>query len=132
MEHFDEALEMNQEALKLANILRRTETANLITGNMGSSYFALGDFENAIPFFKRAAQATGEQKLYDSQTHWLLDVAECFYEEHDYAQADEIFTQALKIARQLDEKSSSDGMLERFGPSGPGNRTFGRCRKVQQ
>jgi CHAT domain-containing protein len=105
-ERFDEALEMNQDALKLANALGRAETANLITGNMGSSYFALGDFENAIPLFTQAAQATGEQKLYDSQAHWLIDVAECYYEEHEYAQAEEILAQALRIARQLDEKSA--------------------------
>jgi CHAT domain-containing protein len=106
MEHFDEALEMNQEALKLANAMGRMETGKLITGNMGSSYFELGDFENAIPLFTQAAQSAGDRKLYDSQAHWLMDVAECYYEEHEYEQAEKILEQVLTVARQLDEKTA--------------------------
>ena len=106
MEHFDEALEMNQEALKLANAMGRAETGKLIVGNMGSSYFALGDFENAIPLFTQAAQSAGDKKLYDSQAHWMMDVAECYYEQHEYEQAERILTQVLAVARQLDEKTA--------------------------
>ncbi len=106
MEHFDEALEWNQAGLKLANATGRDDTAKLIIGNMGSSYFALGDFENARPLFRQAADKAGEQKLYDYQAHWLMALAECYYAEQDYAQAEKILGEGLKIARPLEEKSA--------------------------
>jgi CHAT domain-containing protein len=105
-EHFDEALEWNQAGLKLANQMGRDDTAKLILGNMGSSYFALGDFENAIPLFRQAAAKAGEQKLYDYQAHWLMALAECYYAEQDYAQAENILEEGLKIARPLEEKTA--------------------------
>ncbi len=105
-ERFDEALERNEEALKLANAMGRTETAKLITGNKGASYFALGDFENAIPLFEEAAEAAGKKKLYDSQAHWLTNLAECYNEEHEYEKAEGILKQVLAIARNLDEKTA--------------------------
>ncbi len=106
MERFDEALEWNQAGLKLANAMRRDDTAKLILGNMGSSYFSLGDFENAIPLFRQAADKAGEQKLYDYQAHWLMSLAECYYAEQDYAKAEAILAQGLKIARPLEVKTA--------------------------
>ncbi len=105
-ERFDEALEWNEQGLKLANTMGRTETAKLITGNKGASYFALGDFENAMPLFQEAAEAAGAKKLSDSQAHWLTNLAECYYAEHEYAKAEEILTQVLKISRTLDSKTA--------------------------
>ncbi|HEY2121152.1 MAG TPA: tetratricopeptide repeat protein, partial [Candidatus Acidoferrum sp.] len=106
MDRFDEALEWNQAGLKLANSMGRGGTAKLIIGNMGSSYFQLGDFENAIPLFKEAAEDSGGRKLYDLQAHWLTNLAECYYAEHEYGQAEQILLQVLRISRQLDEKTA--------------------------
>ena len=106
MERFDEAVEWNQAGLKLATAMGRDDTAKLILGNMGSSYFSLGDFENAIPLFRQAADKAGEQKLYDYQAHWLMSLAECYYAEQEYAQAEKILEEGLKIARPLETKSA--------------------------
>jgi CHAT domain-containing protein len=105
-EHFDEALEWNQAALKLANALGRNDTAKLITANIGAAYFYLGDFENAEPLFRQAADQYGQRKLYDYQAHWLMDEAECYYQAGDYRQAEEILLLVLKISRQLDAKKA--------------------------
>ncbi len=106
MEHFDEALAWNQEGLTLANAMRRDDAAKLILGNMGSSYFSLGDFKNAMPLFRQAADKAGQQKLYDYQAHWLMALAECYYAEKEYAQAKAILEEGLKIARPLEEKTA--------------------------
>ncbi len=105
-ERFDEALEWNESGLKLAQSMGRDATAKLITGNMGSSYFGLGDFENAIPLFKVAAEDAGARKLYDLEVHWLTDLAECYYAEHEYAKSEQILLEELNVARQLDEKTA--------------------------
>ncbi|HMD42400.1 MAG TPA: CHAT domain-containing protein [Candidatus Acidoferrum sp.] len=105
MERFDEAVEWNQAGLKLANSMH-SPTAEVIIGNMGAGYFGLGDFENAIPLFKEAAEDARSRKLYDLEAHWLTDLAECYYAEHQYAQAEQILTQALQVSRQLDEKTA--------------------------
>jgi CHAT domain-containing protein/Flp pilus assembly protein TadD len=106
MERFDEALEWNQAGLKLATATGREETAKLITGNMGASYFSLGDFENAKPLFRQAADEAGKRKLFASQAHWLMALAECFYAERDYPQAEAILEEGLRIARPLEEKTA--------------------------
>jgi CHAT domain-containing protein len=106
MGRFDEALEWNQTGLQLADSMGRNETAKLIIGNMGASYFLLGDFENARPLFRQAADEYGNRRLYDYQAHWLMSLAECYYAERDYAAAEAILKEVLPIARSLDEKTA--------------------------
>ena len=106
MERFDEALEWNQAGLKLATATGREDSVKLIEGNMGASYFALGDFKNAEPLFRQAADGAGKRKLYSYQAHWLMALAECLYADRDYAQAGAILEEGLKIARPLEEKTA--------------------------
>lgn len=104
-DRFDEALDWNQEALKLSRSLGMKDTVTTIVGNMAWSYSELGDFENALPLYKQAAEASQKAKLDLNQSFWLTGVANTYYAEHDYASADGILQQALKLARGLDDKS---------------------------
>jgi CHAT domain-containing protein len=106
MGHFDEALEWNQSALKLATAAGSGDIAKLVIGNMGASYFLLGDFENAKPLFRQAADEYGKRKMYDYQARWLMSVAECYYAERDYGSAEAILKEVLPIARSLEEKTA--------------------------
>ena len=104
-EHFDEALDWNQSALRLSRSLEMKDTVGVILGNMGWNYFDLGDFENAMPLYKEAAEDSERRKIPATQAYWLAGVANSHYALHDYTAAQAILEQALKIARGLDEKS---------------------------
>jgi CHAT domain-containing protein/Tfp pilus assembly protein PilF len=104
-EHFDEAIDWNQSALKLSRALGMKDTVGVILGNMGWNFFDLGDFENAMPLYKEAAEDSERRKIPTTQAYWLTGVANSHYALHDYESAQAILEEALKIARGLDEKS---------------------------
>lgn len=105
-EHFGQAIDWDQAGLKLARAFQMRDTAAVIVGNLGSIYFSLGDFENALPLFKQAADEAKNKKLYDYEAHWLTSVATAYYAEHDYESAKTVLITAHGIARGLDEKSA--------------------------
>lgn len=105
-ERFDEALEWNRVALELATKSGREDMAKLITGNIGASYFALGDFKNARPNFFEAAEDAGKRGLFSTQAHWLMALAECYFAEREYAEAKRTLERGLQIAEPLEEKTA--------------------------
>ncbi len=105
-EHFGQAIDWDQAGLKLAQASQMKDTAAVIVGNLGWSYFSLGDFENALLLFKQAADEAKNKKLYDYEAHWLTSVATAYYAEHDYESAKAVLITALGIAKGLDEKSA--------------------------
>jgi CHAT domain-containing protein len=105
LEHFDEALGWDQSALQLSRAQGFKSNITVIVGNMAWSYSELGDFDNALPLFRQAAEESREAKLDLYQSYWLTGVANSYYAEHDYASADANLQQALKLARGLDDKS---------------------------
>ncbi len=106
MEHYGEAIDWDNEGLKLARASQMKDTAAVIVGNLGWSYFALGDYENALPLFKLAAEEAKSKNLLDYEAHWLTSVATAYYAQHDYESARSTLLTALTIARGLDDKSA--------------------------
>lgn len=104
--HFDEAIDWNQAALNLSRSLGLKANIGIIFGNMGWSYFQLGDSQNALTLYKQAADESESRKLLAYQAYWLTGVANSYYAQHNYEAAEAILTQALRIARGLDEKTS--------------------------
>jgi CHAT domain-containing protein len=105
-EHFGQAIDWDQAGLKVAQAFQMRDTAAVIVGNLGWSYFSLGDFENALLLFKQAADEAKDKKLFDYEAHWLTSVATAYYAEHDYESAKAALITALGIAKGLDEKSA--------------------------
>src|SRR5258708_18353834 len=55
-EHFDEAVDRAHGALELSRSLGLKPLAATVLGNLGWSYFELGDFVNALDFFSNGPQ----------------------------------------------------------------------------
>jgi CHAT domain-containing protein len=104
-EHFDEALDWNQQALELSQSLGIKDAVTTIKGNMAWSYFELGDFENARVLYEQAAEDSGRSKLDSYQAFWLTGVANSYYAMREYDSADVVLQRALKVAKGLDDKS---------------------------
>jgi CHAT domain-containing protein len=110
-EHIDQAIDWNQAALKLSRSLGYKDTAASILGNMGWNYLELGDFQNAMPLYKEAAEESERRKLTAYQAYWLTGVADSQYAQRDFKAAEETLLKALELARGLDEKSALTGSL---------------------
>ena len=53
-EHYDEAIDWDRSALQMSDDLKTGLYTSGIQGNMGWSYFSMGDFENAKSLFEKA------------------------------------------------------------------------------
>jgi CHAT domain-containing protein len=98
---FDEAIDQNQEALRLSRLMgKRTYVATAL-GNMGWSYFELGDFPNALDFYKQGAEASAESGLPGYSAYWFTGVANSYLALHEYALAEELARRTLDRASAL-------------------------------
>src|SRR5260370_31117034 len=62
-EHYDEAIDWNRAALQLARSVGAQHSLAQILGNMGWSFFEMGDFENALMSFHQAEEASAKSGL---------------------------------------------------------------------
>lgn len=98
--HYDEALDWNQTALHLAESQQAQSALAQIPGNMAWCYLRLGDFDNALSFYKRAAGTAASANLRELQIYWLTGIANVYHQQHDYAAAEAVLTQSLDLARK--------------------------------
>jgi CHAT domain-containing protein len=100
-EHFDEAVDRNQAALQLARSLNLGGLTTTILGNMGWSYFELGDFDNALEFYKQGAETSARSGLPGYSAYWFTGVANSYLALHEFAPAEELARTTLDRAREL-------------------------------
>ncbi|HYT20380.1 MAG TPA: CHAT domain-containing protein [Candidatus Polarisedimenticolia bacterium] len=100
-EHFDEAIDRNQDALSLARTLDTKGLVSTALGNLGWSYFELGDFENSLDFYRQGAERSAQSGLSGYSAYWFSDVATAYLALRDYTQAEELARTTLKRAREL-------------------------------
>ena len=100
-ERFDDAIDLGDAALQLSRSLDFRGMAATILGNLGWNYFELGDFENAVDFYRQGAQASSASGLPGYSAYWFSDVATAYLALHDYAQAEELARTTLKRAQNL-------------------------------
>jgi CHAT domain-containing protein len=105
-EHYDESIDWNRSGLQLSQSLGARSSLVLALGNTGWSYAELGDFENALIFYKQAEQTSAESKRIGSQTYWLTSIAYVYHLQQNYEAAGVILEQALDLARTLDNKGT--------------------------
>jgi CHAT domain-containing protein/Tfp pilus assembly protein PilF len=102
-EHYDESIDWNREALRFAQSSGQGLAVPDILGNMGWSYFQLGDFENALSYYKQAEEAAGRAGLVTNRVGWLNNIGTVYYEQRDYKSSEATMHRALDLARSLDD-----------------------------
>ncbi len=105
-EHYDEAIDWNRAALQMAHSVGAQSSLAPVLGNMGWSYRKLGDFENALEFYKQAEKASVRSGLAGDQIYWLTGISNVYYELHDYISAETVLRQGLGLARTQDDKGT--------------------------
>jgi len=101
MEHHDESIDWNEQALRLNHSQGWLGLASKAEGNLGWSYFELGDFSNALIQYETAEKEAVRAGLDHERVLWLTNSAVVHYELHDYAAAREEADKALQLALKL-------------------------------
>jgi CHAT domain-containing protein len=100
-EHFDEAVSRANAALEFSRSLGLEPLADTVLGNLGWGYLELGDFENALVFYKQGAEALGKSGLPSISAYYFTGAAESYLGLHEYALAEDLARNTLVRARQL-------------------------------
>ena len=103
---FGEAIDQTQSALQVARSSRMGSIEAALLGNLGWCYFQLGDFENALDFFKQAREVSDRLNITGNTFYWDANVAEAHEELHEYATARQLFQQAINNANRIDSKQT--------------------------
>lgn len=100
-EHYDEAIDWNEAALRLSRSLGLKSTSATILGNIAWNHSKLGDFEAALDFFKQSAKESEEAGLSGGIVYWFTGVANAQKSLHDYAGAETTSKATLDRAQVL-------------------------------
>jgi CHAT domain-containing protein len=103
-EHYDEAIDRFQGALKLSRSVGAEGSAVKTLGNLGWSHFEIGDYENALSLFQQAEEASEKSGLLVDQLYWQTNIGVAHYYLHDPASAKRESEKALDLARRRGER----------------------------
>ena len=103
---FGEAIDQTQSALRLARSSGMASIEAALLGNLGWCYFQLGDFENALDFFKQARDVSERLAITGNSFYWDANVAESHQELHEYAAAQALLRQAIANATKINNKQT--------------------------
>ncbi len=104
--HYDESIDWNRAAEKLATSLGAAGTLAKTLGNLGWSYRELGDYENALRYYEEAEEASTKSGLLADQTYWLTTIAWARQGLGDDSGAEGILNRALPLARAQGDKGT--------------------------
>jgi CHAT domain-containing protein len=105
-ERYDESIDWNQAALRLSQTVGARTSVARILGNMGWSYFSMGDFENSLALYRQAEQASSESGLVADRIYWLIDVGNAQFQLSDYASSESSYREALSLAQNVEDKQA--------------------------
>ena len=102
-EHYDEAIDWNEAALRSSRAQGLKSTSATILGNIAWNFSKLGDFEAALDFFKQGAEESEEAGLTGGIAYWFTGIANAQKSLHDYASAETTSKMTLERARVLND-----------------------------
>lgn len=103
-EHYDEAIERFKAVRQTLESLKSTFALNRTLGNLGWSYLAIGDFQNAEIQFSEAEGASAKAAMPEDRAYWLHTLGDAYYRQGRYVEAEAVSEQALALERKMDDK----------------------------
>ncbi|HTS36771.1 MAG TPA: CHAT domain-containing protein [Candidatus Solibacter sp.] len=102
--HFDEALDLAGEAHSIASKQNFGNVALKSLGNMGWAYYKLGEPEKAESMFSEAGAQAEKSRIIPDQALWLQAAGYVHLDERDFAVAEDLYGQSLKLSRQINNR----------------------------
>ena len=100
-EQYDEAIDQLQPALTQVQARHESLAEEKILGNLGWSYFELGNLEHSIPLLHQASDIAGKENKAEDQQNWLTLLGNIHLSRRDYSQAQTYYSKALSLAQSL-------------------------------
>jgi CHAT domain-containing protein len=100
-ERFDEAVDQSIEALNLARRLNDRVEEESALGNLGYSYFQLGNLDQSIALLQEAEAAAARIDEKRHQQQWSTVQGNVYLSKRDYPNAQVHYAEALRLARGL-------------------------------
>jgi CHAT domain-containing protein/Tfp pilus assembly protein PilF len=104
---FDEAIDRFKDALPLARTLNARRTEEITLGNIGDSFFELGDFPNANANTMQAEALASSLGNTDDQRLWLMNLGEQYLAQKNYDGAADAYSRALDLVRRLNNNGDT-------------------------
>jgi len=112
MEHHDESIDWNKQALKLIRDHSWRSLASKVEGNLAWSYSQLGDYERALDEYRAAEKLAVAAALQHEKVLWMISIADTEYELGDYQSARSDARQALQLAEKLGDPADKINCLQ--------------------
>jgi CHAT domain-containing protein len=100
-QRYAESIQWGEQALPLARALRLDKTVQQIQGNLGWSYFEIGDYESAAELVTAAEETARRIGASYDRVVWLIQLGNIHHQRRDWASADRYNREAAKMARAI-------------------------------
>jgi len=104
--YYDRALDKSAQALSISQSLRARHIEAGVRLNMGWSYLELGDFDQAIPFFKVSESLAAQSGLERMRQESLNSLGRISFNQGQHEEADDYYNRALAVAKNLNDEAS--------------------------
>jgi CHAT domain-containing protein/tetratricopeptide (TPR) repeat protein len=100
-ERYDESLDWNKQALQLDQSHGWSGLTAKAEGNIGWSYYLVGDLVSALALDNQADVHDVEAGVPERRITWLINAGTVYYDLHDYVSAEAKSHEALALAESL-------------------------------
>lgn len=104
---YDKAIDRGFESLELSQALHARHIEAGVRLNIGWSYLELGDFEQAIPFFKVSEALSSAAGMAKIQQEALNSLGRIYFNQGNNQAADEYYKRALALAQTLHDEAAT-------------------------
>ena len=110
--HYDEAVDWSRSAYRVSIASGYKNFAQVVAGNLGWSYYQLGDDERALEQFLDAEKAAARLGNVRYELKWLSTAGYIYRDSGDWPRAAQAYRQALGLARRIDSREDIVNALQ--------------------
>src|SRR5205823_3686473 len=114
-EHYDEAIGRFKAVQRALESRKSTFALNRTFGNLGWSYLAIGDLQNAEIKFSEAERASAKAAMPEDRAYWLHTLGDTYLWQEHY---DEAIGRFKAVQRALESRKSTFALNRTFGNLG--------------
>jgi CHAT domain-containing protein/Tfp pilus assembly protein PilF len=105
-ELYDQATNQFNLSLGPARSAQAAASGQAALGNLGWSYFQIGDFGSAATSLTKAVELAAQIKNRSNQELWLRDLGILSYVQANYSEAETYYQKSLALSRQLRDENT--------------------------
>jgi CHAT domain-containing protein len=104
--HYDESIDRDEAALQLSRSLEAQSSVARILGNLGWSYFEMGDYERSLSLFEEIEESFAKSGVPGMQSRALIMMGLAHYYLREFVVAEGESRKALEMARKMQDREA--------------------------